>query len=335
MLADQMQSMIDARSMTEVKERARIAALQALDVLGAPREPALDRIVRMVRLEFGAQHAGIMVIDRDRAAFVARDNVTIKSIPRDEALCNTAIQHSEPLIIHDMLTDPRVHGHPQVARGIRSYAGVPLRTRDGYNIGSLCVFDPETLTISPSSISKMQELALLAMDCIELRRLAIQDHLTGALNRRGFMTELDREIRDLPPGASLALAVVDLDHFKQINDRFGHPAGDSVLQTIVALATAKSQRSEVIGRLGGEEFGILMPGHDELSAFTWIEDLRRTIEALRLTSFPNLTVTASFGIAESGLTAQTSSAMLAQADAALYRAKSGARNMTVLASQFV
>lgn len=313
-------------------EKNRIAALQALDILGAPREPALDRIVHLVRMEFGAQHAGIMMIDRTSAIFAARDNIAQKSIPREEAFCNLAIQTDEPLILPDTAADPRTHDHPQVARGICSYAGIPLKTQSGYNIGSLCVFDTRPLSFPPEKIVKMQELARLAMDCIELRRLAIQDHLTGAMNRRGFMNELDREMRRHDRGeGNLALALMDLDHFKQINDRFGHPAGDQVLRSVVMLAIEDWHQAEAIGRLGGEEFGFLMPGHDETSAFPLIEGLRCAIQAIRLPDMPDLRVSASFGIAEAGPLAARSATLLTRADTALYSAKAGARNRTALA----
>jgi diguanylate cyclase (GGDEF)-like protein len=318
--------------MSYLDELNRLAALDALDMIGAPREPALDRIAQIVRNDFDARHAGIMIVDRTTAVFAARANVMLKSLPRDEAFCSITIQKNDPLIIHDTLIDPRVAGHAQVARGIRSYAGVPLRTREGYNIGSLCVFDTDLLSFTPEKIHKMEDMALLAMECIELRRLAIQDHLTGAMNRRGFMTELEREfLRHGQGQGTLALALMDLDHFKQINDRFGHPVGDKVLQSLVKIVTDHCQRSEVIGRLGGEEFGILMPGYGGQAAFEFIEKLRLEIEKLRWAEVPDLRITASFGISQAGPRNRDCAALMTSADTALYRAKASSRNATVMA----
>lgn len=331
---DRTEQRIDKASlMTMIEEHQRVAALQALDILSAPREPALDRIVHMVRSEFGARHAGIMLIDHSTAVFAARSNISLKSVPRKEAFCNITIQNDAPLIIRDALSDPRIIDQPPAKSGIRSYAGIPLRTRAGYCIGSLCVFDTELLRFPATKIRKMRELALLAMDCIELRRLSVQDHLTGALNRRGFMSELEREMRKQlrKPHRPLTLALMDLDHFKQINDRFGHPAGDQVLQAVAELATELGSPVHLIGRLGGEEFGILMPDHDEDSAFGVIERLRLAIEQFRLPNLPDLRVTASFGLTETDGKAMDISSLMASADSALYHAKAGSRNMTVRA----
>ncbi|MEO8245241.1 MAG: sensor domain-containing diguanylate cyclase [bacterium] len=313
-------------------EDDRVAALQELDILEGPREPALDQIAKLAQLEFEAQHAGIMMIDATRATFVARANIRLKSMPRDEAFCNIAIQRSEPLVIRDMLMDPRFRTHPQVARGLRSYVGIPLETRAGFNIGTLCVFGTEPLDFAQDKITKLQELAKLAMLCIELRRLAVQDHLTGCLNRRGFMAELDRHILHHDRAmADLSLAFMDLDHFKQVNDLFGHPAGDLVLQEVAALAAKSSPGSDLVGRLGGEEFGILMPGVTEASAVAAMDRLRLAIEHIALPEFPALRVTASFGIASLGPAKAEVAGLMAKVDAALYLAKANGRNRIVVA----
>ena len=241
-------------------EAKRLATLYELDILAGPREPALDQIARLARLEFETKHAGITMLDTATAHFVARANIAVKSIPRKEAFCNIVIQRDTPLIIPDTWQDPAYSNNPQVALGIRSYVGIPLRTRSGYNVGSLCVLGTEPLEVTPKKIKTLQGLAKLAMQCIELRRLAIRDHLTGSLNRRGFMTGLDRHLlHHAVHHADFSLALMDLDHFKQINDRFGHPVGDLALQAVAALCEAACEEGDLVGRLGGEEFGIIFP----------------------------------------------------------------------------
>lgn len=314
-----------------IDEVKRLAALHELDILVGPREPALDQIVSLAQLELGAEHAGIMMVDAVRATFVARANISLKSVPREEAFCEMAIQSDEPLLIQDMMADPRFQGHPQLARGLRSYAGFPLQTRSGFNIGTLCVYHTEPLDFTAAKIAKLRGLAKLAMYCIELRRLAVQDHLTGCLNRRGFMAELDRHMQrhDLA-NLDLSLAFVDLDHFKKVNDMFGHPAGDLVLQRVVALAAMAIPDSDLVGRLGGEEFAILMPGVNGLDAVVAMEHLRRAIEQIVLPEYPALRTTASFGIAALGSAKGHAATLMARADAALYIAKADGRNRVVL-----
>lgn len=313
-------------------ENERLAALYGMEILSGPPEPALDQIVKMARLELGAQHAGIMIVDRTTATFVASENIKVKVYPRNNTFCNLAIKGNAPLIIRDAVNDPRTKFLPLAASGVRSYVGVPLTTHAGYNIGTLCVFGTEELDITPEKVCKLQELARLAMYCVELRQLATRDHLTGALNRRGFMSELDCALHRLSPDTSdLALVIMDLDHFKTVNDRFGHATGDLVLQAVVLLAKQECNGISVIGRLGGEEFGILLPGLDEAAAFPIIERLRQRIEAIQVPNVPMLRVTASFGIAEADDFMVGASTLMAKADAALYKAKAGSRNMTVVA----
>lgn len=315
-----------------MSETARLAALHALDILDGPSEPALDRIAQIVRTEFGARHAGIMMIDRDRGVFAAQDRVAITSLPREETFCNITIQSDDAMIIPDAQLDARIQASPGINKDVRSYAGIPLKTKEGHNIGALCVFDTDVLRFPADKVRKMTELAQLAMDCIELRRLATQDYLTGAMNRRGFMAELDREMRRCTRGrGTLSLAIMDIDHFKRINDGFGHAVGDRVLQEIVALASSHWGQASVVGRLGGEEFGLLLPDQTDASAYSLIEHLRKAIERMDLPGVPDLRVTASFGICEVGPNIEGPADLMAHADTALYRAKASTRNVTVLA----
>jgi diguanylate cyclase (GGDEF)-like protein len=162
-----------------------------------------------------------------------------------------------------------------------------------------------------------------------LRRLATQDSLTGATNRRGFMDRLLRAQSEAETQAEpLSLVMVDLDHFKRINDEHGHGAGDAVLREVAHRMRRQIRRADLLGRLGGEEFAILLPDTDLVGARTQAEHL---LTALRSQPFPTAgRVTASLGVAQwNGR--ETASAWLHRADLALYEAKHLGRDRLVVA----
>lgn len=162
-----------------------------------------------------------------------------------------------------------------------------------------------------------------------LRRLATQDSLTGATNRRGFMDRLLRAQSEAEAQAEpLSLVMVDLDHFKRINDEHGHGVGDAVLREVAHRMRRQIRRADLLGRLGGEEFAILLPDTDLVGARTQAEHL---LTALRGQPFPTVgTVTASLGVAQwNGR--EAASAWLHRADLALYEAKHLGRDRLVVA----
>jgi diguanylate cyclase (GGDEF)-like protein/PAS domain S-box-containing protein len=166
----------------------------------------------------------------------------------------------------------------------------------------------------------------------EATLLASTDELTGIANRRAFMGQLDREIAGAAEfGWPLAVAMFDVDHFKSVNDRYGHAVGDRVLQLIAARAAGVVRGGDLVGRLGGEEFGILMPGATLDEAAFVAERLREAMETVAEIdeSLPGVTI--SIGIA--AREGQRSAAqLLAAADLALYAAKGEGRNRVRIAA---
>lgn len=168
----------------------------------------------------------------------------------------------------------------------------------------------------------------------ELRRLAETDPLTALLNRRSFTEKANAAIAEsAAEGSEVALIIVDLDHFKQINDNYGHPAGDAVIRAFADLLLGQFRNGRnLVGRFGGEEFGILLQGSDLPSAAA---SARQIQDALLTRTLPvsetlALQVTASFGVAVLHPD-ETLSSLVARADQALYRAKSEGRNRLGLA----
>lgn len=161
-----------------------------------------------------------------------------------------------------------------------------------------------------------------------LERLAMRDALTGALNRRAIMDALDTALESIDTTAGpLAIALVDLDHFKGINDRFGHPVGDDVLRRFVTVAARSLRVSDRIGRWGGEEFLVVLPASGGADAARAVaERLREAVARHSWSEFGDaLEVTVSVGVALAR-PGMTSSELLGRADLSLYRAKRSGRD---------
>jgi diguanylate cyclase (GGDEF)-like protein len=318
-------------------EPARIAALQRLGVLDTAIEEPFEKIVTLVRTVLAVPMATVTLVDRDRQWFKAKRGLEADQTPRSVSFCTHTIQQREPLIIEDADLDPRFAGTLLVAGPpyVKSYAGIPLRTPEGYNIGSLCAMDTRPRRFSPADVAILANFASIVCDELELRMIAQVDQLTGALTRRGFVEQAEREIaRARRYDRVGTLVMLDLDHFKSVNDTHGHAIGDRVLQKVAEIIGATLRPSDVFGRLGGEEFGILLPETTGDEATTAIERLRHAIasQPIALENAATLHVTASFGAAP--LASETTSIIdwLKQADTMLYAAKAAGRNCARVAS---
>jgi diguanylate cyclase (GGDEF)-like protein len=167
----------------------------------------------------------------------------------------------------------------------------------------------------------------------QLAALAATDALTGLANRRAFDERLELEwSRACRNKVSLALITLDLDFFKQYNDYFGHPQGDTCLREVSRIMAEERRSTDLPARVGGEEFSILLPGADSAGASVIAEKIRSRIEALNLAhpKSPYGVVTASLGLAIQVPAADsTPQDMVEAADAALYAAKAAGRNRVV------
>ncbi len=154
------------------------------------------------------------------------------------------------------------------------------------------------------------------------------DPLTGLLNRRGFDEHAAREFAHVGrEGAPIALAILDIDHFKQVNDQWGHIVGDRVLVNLARVLSGEARGIDVAARLGGEEFAVLMPGSDAAGAEAFVERVRAGLEASAGSDLPGVRVSAGVAATSEPLDVQI---MLESVDRALYVAKRGGRDRTVV-----
>jgi diguanylate cyclase (GGDEF)-like protein/PAS domain S-box-containing protein len=169
----------------------------------------------------------------------------------------------------------------------------------------------------------------------ELRRLVSTDSLTGVSSRRAFLEQAESMFEKLAPRREdLALFLMDLDHFKEINDNHGHPAGDEALREFARICSRTLRPDDLIGRTGGEEFGVALKTTDHEQAAKLAEKLRKSVsrQPIRVDSM-ELQLTVSIGVAVAGSDEDEFSGLLKRADDALYSAKRAGRNRVELADQ--
>jgi serine/threonine protein kinase len=164
-----------------VNEAARMDAVHRYRILDTPPDGAFDRITGLAARLFSVPIAIVSVVDHDRIWFKSHHGTPVEQIDRDPGLCASAILRGNPWIVEDAAADPRTLSNPLVADGfgLRFYAGAPLRTRDGYNLGTLCILDYEPRTLTEEETTTLQDLAAVVMNDLELR-LESRTTSTGA-----------------------------------------------------------------------------------------------------------------------------------------------------------
>ena len=341
-------------------EQQRQQALNRYQILDTGRERSFDDLVAIAKAVCGTSMAAVTLIDTDRQWFKSIQGLDASETLRSESMCGHAIlQPSEVMVVEDARRDARFHDNPVVAGEpyIRFYAGAPLLSSDGLPLGTLCVFDARPQQLQPQQAEALAALSRQVMLVMELRRFALDiqkhmleredyerllseyhdvllaqnadlaeqsrtDALTGLPNRRAMAAALEEAVRDAGGRPrQTCVALVDIDHFKHINDFQGHATGDRVLAELGVLLRAYFAGRGLAARYGGEEFVALMPDTDLRTAEQHCEALRLAVAGLPL-GFP---VTVSIGVAQHRGDESTDQT-LARADAALYRAKGGGRN---------
>jgi diguanylate cyclase (GGDEF)-like protein len=313
-------------------EAGRIAALQRLDARSLTSETSFNQITGLLQLALELEMATISLITEDKQIFKSRQGVDLKETPRSAAFCNFAIRKYDPLVIEDTHQDPRVRDNPLVTGPpfLRCYIGAPLTTEDGYNLGTICGFGTAPRRFPERDLQIVSKCATLVMNQLELRSTANRDFLTKVGNRRSFADGLEKEMARVGRnGATATVAFLDIDHFKQVNDAFGHPAGDRVLREFADLVTGECRHVDHVFRLGGEEFAVLLPETDLDSARVWADRVLQRVAGALFNGAAAIRVTVSIGLAAVDAGPTTPDTITEMADRALYTAKRLGRNRVV------
>jgi diguanylate cyclase (GGDEF)-like protein len=316
-------------------EALRMNALRSYDVLDTEPEQAYDDLTMLASAVCRTPMALITLVDSHRQWFKSRVGMEMTETSREVSFCaHTIISPDRTFEVADATQDPRFARNPLVVGdpNIRFYAGSPLVTPQGLPIGAVCVLDRQSRRLDDLERQALASLARQVVTHLELRqsraalaRDSLTDPLTGLWNRRAFDRRLPEEwMRHSRTGKPLSLVAFDLDHFKRINDSFGHPAGDEVLAKAANVIARGVRLSDLAARTGGEEFMLLLPETDEAAAMRVAEKLR---QAFISASWPYAPVTVSVGVASVHPTRHADPhALVACADRALYTAKQRGRN---------
>jgi diguanylate cyclase (GGDEF)-like protein len=333
----------------------RLNALRRYAILDTPPEGAFDRITALAAETMETPVAMVSLVDSNRVWFKSvHGPAGISEMARGPALCGAAIVHEGTYVVENASSDPRTLEHPLVTGefGLEFYAGVPLKTHDGHQLGTLCCMDTKARGATPRQLRHLEILAAVVMDEIELRRSAAQisrlsealadacndlerrasfDPLTGVLARAAMLDRSSRLIeRSVAGPKGVAVLLLDIDLFKAVNDQYGHAAGDRVLKEVAQRMAASCRGGDLLGRIGGEEFLAVFPDVAVEEAGIIAERLRDAVSREPIVLGPGcaLAVSVSGGLRPiaAGEIGCTHGDAMAEADAALYRAKAAGRN---------
>lgn len=338
----------------------RLSAVLDTGLLDTVPEEGFDRLTRLAAKLTGAPVTFIALVDAGRdfykSTFGVDEPLRSARELNGRTFCHHALVSQEALILEDVAKLPVFRDVPTAASlGVRAYAGIPLKTEEGQVLGSFCAVDFKPKQWSEQDVEVLVELAHAAMREIRLRKalqgvealnqqllaqvqrvdelnrvlgeLATTDALTGLNNRRAFDHSLQLEMaiverRNIP----LSLLMLDVDRFKRINDTFGHEAGDKVLVAIAQILNGCARVVDVVARVGGEEFAVILPNTDADGALEVAERMRTAVAQANWLAHP---ATISIGVATLEIK-ETASRLCSRADAALYDAKASGRNRVVM-----
>jgi diguanylate cyclase (GGDEF)-like protein len=358
-----------ANGLTLFEARARLALLRNLDL--TPLGFALTGPLLAWAL-FGQGMFDLVPVARDRVLEIVRDAVVVldrrgrltDANPAAEELLRSCSPHLPARLAGHPLDVLVADWPPEAKRALGGPADgqaatelvlpgrqgqrifelrrTPLSDRRGRPLGWLLVLHDETerleaqRALAEANAGLQRQLATVAELQARLAEQAVRDPLTGAYNRRMLDELLEEHLaRPIPEGRCLSLVFVDLDHFKAVNDTFGHAVGDQVLQAVTELLRRTSRPGTPVCRYGGEELVVLLPDTPKAQAAERAEHWRRELHRLRLVApsgqLHPVQVRASFGVASLPEDADSGPALLAAADRALYAAKRAGRDRVVTA----
>ena len=306
-------------------EVARLETLRSLDVLDTPQEERFDRLTRMAKRLFNVPIALVSLVDENRQWFKSCVGLPVSETPRDISFCGHAILGQGVFIIPDATADERFHDNPLVLDdpNIRFYAGCPLRALNGGQMGTLCIIDDKPRDFGEHDLSALKDLAAMAEQELAALQLAVLDELTEISNRRGFITLVSHAIRMcVRQKMSASLVFFDLDKFKLINDTHGHVEGDRALVTFANILHKTLRESDLVARIGGDEFAALLLDTPKASAVDVIAQLQCRVEEYNQQASHDYKIDFSFGIVDFDPQVHADvEALLADGDTLMYEYK--------------
>ena len=326
----------------------KLASLHSLDPFYTPLEERFERITRLACRSLGVPVAAITIVKNDRQWFKSVAGWQVTELPLSKSLCKEVIEKGEQIVVEDTLNDLYLMSNSLVCTSpkFRFYAGYAIKNVAGETIGSFCVMDLKPRKtdaqfgtaladlgylaereLFASEVTNAQTALITKLD--ESRRQAMFDSLTRLWNRRGGMDLLNTAIQEATRfDHTLGLCLADIDHFKKVNDQFGHPVGDQVLRKVASTIVATVRPHDIVCRYGGEEFMIIIRDVDARACFAVANRICANIRSLPVrTREATVSTTISAGIAmrDKG-DVVSADQLIARADKALYVSKEKGRD---------
>lgn len=313
-------------------------------LVGSDLEPGvvLSRISELICQMVGAKACSVMLLDADRRRLLAKaayglrtERVHSLSFAVGEGVAGWVVERGDPVLITDVANDPRYVELPGTQTRIASMLCVPLTAR-GQRVGVVTATSDQRAAFAADDLELLRFVSTtIALDIenMRLHRVAVTDPLTGAYNREFLQQRLPAEIQAaVDRDRTLSLALVDVDHFKTVNDQHGHGIGDVVLAEIAQRLRAAIRGGDLLVRYGGEEFLVVLPKADAGHAWEIGERMRTRVceRAFDVEHGIALLIRISVGIAQ-WRGDETMGDLIARADAAMYGAKQRGRNRVEVA----
>lgn len=259
---------------TALSDPARVAAVHASGLLDGPPHPGLDGLTRATARLLDVPLAAVTLLSDEHQVFVSAAGPIADEVPRvraaEHALCRHVVDAGAPIAVSDTRRSAITRDDtPALEEGVRAYAGVPVRAREGEVLGTLCAFHTEPRPFTPDELAVLTELAAAASAAIELRvarradaaaerarlaRVMQRDHLTGLPTRTMLESSLAAVLQERCADAPLVAVCVDLDRFGLVNASFGQVSGDAVLCEVARRIAPLAMAPGLVARHGGDRF---------------------------------------------------------------------------------
>lgn len=306
-------------------EQERLSTLKSLTILDSAPDERFDRLTRIAVKLFDVPVALVSIVDKNRQWFKSCQGLDITETPRDLSFCGHAILGEGAFVVEDTHEDERFVDNPLLIgqKHIRFYAGYPIRYLDGSKLGTLCIKDVKPRDFTEEDRRLLRDLATIVEHEIQAVELATMDELTGILNRRGFNMSAEKSLNICKRGAlPVALVFLDLNEFKPINDKFGHAEGDKALQQFASVLDDVGRDSDIVARMGGDEFVILLVDADKKAVDQVMKRFSQQIESCNKQQALGYDITFSYGIVLFDPAKHvTINDLLSEGDALMYKRK--------------
>jgi diguanylate cyclase (GGDEF)-like protein len=314
-------------------------------LVGSDLDPGqlLGRISELVCTLIDADACSVMLLDAGRQRLMARaayglrtERVHKLAFQVGEGVAGWVVERGEAALIDDVSTDPRFVVLDETKTPIASMLCVPLTAR-GEKVGVVTATSGRRAAFSASDLELLRFVAAtIALDIenVRLHRVAMTDPLTGAYNREFLTARLPQEIAAAAERAHpLSVAMIDCDHFKNVNDVHGHDAGDEVLAEVAKRLRGAIRGGDLLVRYGGEEFLVVLPRADAGKAWEVGERMRTRVAEgpIAIGGEPTIHMRVSIGVAQLRPSPETTGELIRRADTALYTAKARGRNRVEVA----